>query len=158
VEGEHVLTSQNYTLTARADRIDLAVDGTSAAIIDYKSGGQYTQAKMEDGRLPQLPLEALIVEAGGFAGIKSIPVADLSYWILRGAKEGGGKISLSDPAKLRRAIDNAEKGLEALIETFDRQETAYYSLPRPHNIPAYNDYELLARVKEWTALDEGEAA
>lgn len=157
-KGDYKLPDLNFTMTARADRIDLTLDGTAGAIIDYKSGGTFSPKKMEDGRSPQLPLEALILQNGNFAGIKQVPVTDLSYWVLKGNHEGGEKTSLSDPLKLARAIENAADGLSELIQTFDHQETAYYSLPRPHNIPAYNDYEHLARVKEWTALDEGEAA
>lgn len=156
VEGQYCLNvgGQEFVMTARADRIDLSRDGTAAAIIDYKSGGQYSGTRMQNGLLPQLPLEALILEAGGFASIKSVAVANLSYWILRGSKEGGEVKSLEDPHKLSIAIDNARAGLEALIEKFDDETTPYYSLPRPQNAPLYNDYEHLARVKEWTALDE----
>ncbi len=162
-EAEGMMTIQtsgeDFVLTARADRIDVSRDGNEAAIIDYKSGGQYSGVKMQNGQLPQLPLEALILESGGFNAVKNIPVTNLSYWILHGNKDGGDIKSLADANKLDAAKTNAREGLKTLIEKFDDVATPYYSLPRPHNIPRFNDYEHLARVKEWTAVDEpGEAA
>jgi ATP-dependent helicase/nuclease subunit B len=156
VDGAYPLTidGESFIVTARADRIDLSKDGTSAAIIDYKTGGQYSMSRMENGLLPQLPLEALILENGGFEGIKLVPVTALSYWVLNGSGKGGEEKILKDEQKLRRAVENAKEGLKELVHVFNRQETAYYSLPRPHNAPRYNDYEHLARVKEWSALDD----
>lgn len=147
-----------FTLTARADRIDFSRDGSSGAIIDYKSGGTYTAKGMQDGRYPQLPLEALILEQGGFDDIKAVPVSALSYWVVNGSKDGGTIRSMQKPDELTLAKENARQGLQDLITTFDSQSTPYYSLPRPEKAPRYNDYEHLARVREWTSLDEQEDA
>lgn len=141
-----------FTLTARADRIDLSRDGTMAAIIDYKSGGQYSGAAMRDGRLPQLPLEALILTEGKFEGVPAKPVGMLAYWVLRGGSAGGEAKTLNKD--VAHAVDFARVGLDALIATFDHESTPYYSLPDLSRRPRYNDYEHLARVKEWTALGE----
>lgn len=159
--GCHTLSTgtHDFTLTARADRIDLSHDGNHAAIIDYKSGGQYSGTKMKDGYYPQLPLEALILENGGFENIKPLPVTALTYWVVNGGKDGGQEQGLSKPADIDLAKDNAREGLTALVERFNQQTTPYYSLPRPEFAPRFNDYEHLARVREWTALDEeGDAA
>lgn len=147
-----------FTLSARADRIDQTPDGRDAAIIDYKSGGSYGKKAMQDGQLPQLPLEALIVEAGAFEDTKALPVSMLSYWVVNGGKEGGSIITLDKPADVQDAKDNAREGIMNLITHFDDENTPYYSLPRPENAPKYNDYEHLARVREWAALDESEEA
>lgn len=145
-----------FTLSAIADRIDLSRDGTEAALIDYKSGGTFSQTGMVNGKYPQLPLEALILEAGGFSDLKPVNAAILSYWIVNGRGEGGKETTLQDPAKASVAKENARHGLQALIDAFDDPQTPYYSLPRPDRAPRFNDYEHLARVKEWTALDENE--
>lgn len=147
-----------FTLTARVDRIDYTKDDREAAIIDYKTGGSYSQKGMKDGRHPQLPLEALILEGGFFETVKPVPVNALAYWKVTGSGPGGKIDKLEDAAGLDEAKQNARQGLESLIATFDREDTPYYSLPRPERAPRFNDYEHLARVKEWTALDDSEDA
>lgn len=148
----------DFTLSARADRIDCSRDGREAAIIDYKSGGSYSKKAMQDGQLPQLPLEALIVESGTFEDTKALPVAALSYWVVNGGKDGGTITTLDKPDDVSAAKENARTGMMDLIAHFDNPNTPYYSLPRPENAPRYNDYEHLARVREWAALDENEEA
>lgn len=145
-----------FTLSGIADRIDLSRDGRESAIIDYKSGGSFTKQGMLNGTYPQLPLEALMVEAGGFE-IKATTVAALTYWVVNGSKDGGKETKIIDPAVLDQAKQNAREGLQQLIDTFDLESTPYYSLPRPDKAPRFNDYEHLARVREWTALDESES-
>ncbi len=54
----------DFTLTARADRLDVAGDG-GLAIIDYKTGTPPSPKEVRS-LSPQLPLEALIARAGGF--------------------------------------------------------------------------------------------
>ena len=58
-----------FTLTARADRIDIGQGGL--VITDYKTGAgvQNLATRATEGRAPQLPLEAAIAAAGGFAGV-----------------------------------------------------------------------------------------
>jgi ATP-dependent helicase/nuclease subunit B len=148
----------DFLLTARVDRIDETRDGREAAIIDYKTGGTFSLSGMKDGRHPQLPLEALILEDGGFEGVKKLDVSALAYWVVNGSGAGGDVKILQKPTDLSIAKDNARAGLENLIATFDHEDAPYYSLPRPERAPRFNDYEHLARVKEWTALDDSEEA
>ncbi len=144
-----------FTLTARADRIDLARDGSAAAIIDYKSGGKFTKKGMANGTHPQLPLEALILSEGGFEGIAAKPVGALAYWVLRGGSVAGETTVIDK--EVDAAVTAAKTGLDALIATFDRETTPYYSLPDLARRPRFNDFEHLARVKEWTALGDDES-
>ncbi len=146
----------DFSLTCRIDRADISVDGTEGSVIDYKSGGSFSQKGMASGDSPQLPLEALIWQAGGFAGQKTVPVSELAYWVLKGTKDGGTIVALKDAAKISDVIAQTKAGLTALIDTFDNKETPYLSLPKPHKAPKFNDYEHLARIKEWTALDDTE--
>ncbi len=145
-----------FTLTGIADRIDISRDGAAAAIIDYKSAGSFNKKGMMSGKYPQLPLEALILADGGFESPGAKPPSALSYWIVRGGREGGDVISLQSDGDLEKAMTGAHDGLQDLINLFDDERTPYYSLPRPDRAPRYNDYEHLARVREWTALDEAE--
>ena len=155
IKGRMVLEGPGgpFVLTGIADRIDKTRDGREAAIIDYKSAGAYRAKGMISGKYPQLPLEALILENGGFADCGMPRTQSLSYWILKGNREGGEVIALEGETDLRKAVEAARTGLQALVDLFDDESTPYYSLPHMERAPRYNDYEHLARVKEWTALD-----
>ncbi len=144
---------KDFTLTAIADRIDLM--SGRAAIIDYKSGGTYTKKGIKNGDSPQLSLEGFIVSKGGFEDIPSLPLAYLGYWILTGSATQCGKIT-ELREEIEETLKNTEEGLRDLIETFDRPETPYYSLPSAERVLRFNDYEHLARVQEWAILGEGE--
>lgn len=148
-----------FTLTARADRIDLSRDGQYAAIIDYKSAGTYTVKGLKEARHTQLPLEAVLLTSGGFSGIPPQPTAYLGYWIISGGSTPGKIVALANESDVAAAQNKALSMLTRLIDTFSDERTPYYCLPRPAFARRYDDYALLGRVKEWTSLDdEGEAA
>jgi ATP-dependent helicase/nuclease subunit B len=149
----------DFTLTARADRIDRLADG-SLAIIDYKTGGVPTKSDIVAGLAPQLPLEAAIARAGRFAGVPAAPVTQLRYWRLAGGDPAGEEIALDNESSGRRSLpepvalaDEALAGLTTLIARFDDPATRYLARPRPDHALRYNDYAHLARVKEWSAED-----
>ena len=60
-----------FTVGARADRIDLTVDG-KINVIDYKTGRARTKKEISAGYAPQLPIEGIIALNGGFAGISAV--------------------------------------------------------------------------------------
>ena len=157
ISGQTTINGQNQaqslTITARADRIDAAQSG--AAIIDYKSAGSYSKSKIIAGALPQLGVEALICAKSGFENIAPA-LSSISYWTMTGGKDPGIVTEIKDG--LDTLIDKTEKGLQHFVDAFAQQETPYYSLPRPDQAPRYNDYEHLARVKEWAALDDANNA
>jgi len=150
--GKITLQTANapFTLTARADRIDRNKNG-GAIIIDYKSGGSYSAKSMESGKTPQLPLEGLILNQGGFALDPQITTETLSYWLLSGNKKPGEAKTLDQ--NIDELIDKTQENLVNLIDSFDDESVPYYSLPNLDNAPRYNDYEYLARVKEWSVSD-----
>ncbi len=137
-----------FTLTATADRIDALTDGT-LAIIDYKTGAPPPAKEVAAGYAPQLPLEAAIAEAGGFEGVDRAEVSALDYWRLRGTEPAGERRSAGKD--VRALIDDAVDGLRRLVGAFDFEKTAYVCRPRPDAAPRYDDYEHLARVREWSA-------
>lgn len=136
-----------FTLTAKADRIDRLADG-GLVIVDYKTGEPPKPGEVKQGFAPQLPLEALIAQAGGFEGVPGGAVAALQYWRLSGG-EPPGEITPSkdDPGAL---AETARAGLARLIARFDDPETGYPAVPRPLRAPRFNDYAHLARLKEWS--------
>lgn len=143
-----------FTLTAKADRIDVLKDG-GVALIDYKTGSIPSKKEVAAGFSPQLPLEAVIARHGGFPGVPPAEIAELAFWRLSGGEQAGEEKSAGDdPMTL---ADEALAGLVALIAAFDDPATPYEARPHPDRAPRYSDYLHLARVKEWASGgDEGE--
>jgi ATP-dependent helicase/nuclease subunit B len=143
-----------FLLTAKADRIDRLKAG-GYAIIDYKTGLPPSKDEVAYGFAPQLPLEAVILAAGGFGDIEPGNVSELAYWRLSGGEPPGEIRRIeSDPREL---ADAAHDGLVRLIKTFDDPDTPYMATPRPAWATAWNDYEHLARNAEWAAGGGGES-
>jgi len=141
--------SERFLLTAIADRIDRHGDG-SLEIIDYKTGRVPSAKEVDVGMAPQLPLEAVIAEAGGFGAAATGRVSALSYWRLTGGTPPA-EIKSPSRAELRSLIEQARSGLTALVVAYDDPERVYEARPVPQFVPRYSDYEHLERVQEWTA-------
>lgn len=140
-----------FLLTAKADRVDRLKTG-GIAIIDYKTGQPPAPKHVELGFSPQLPLEAAIAAAGGFAGIAAGPVEALEVWRLTGGVEPGQiKPIAGDPAVLAA---QALAGLSRLVARYDDPKTPYESIPRAAFAPRYSDYAHLARVQEWSVAEK----
>ncbi len=145
----------DFTLTAKADRIEARADG-GLGILDYKTGQAPSQKDVARGLSPQLPLEAAIAAAGGFPGIPRGATAELAFWRLPGSASTPGEAVQIKPSDIPELAETAREGLRALIAVFDQQATPYHPQPRPGAKLAYNDYEHLARVKEWSAGGGGD--
>ena len=145
-----------FTLRGRADRIEQRPGG-GLAILDYKTGSPPSGKDVEDGRAPQLPLEAAMVHAGAFAGITG-EVAELAYWHISGGAEPGEVHLLFKGAadKTAEMAHQARDRLAALVAAFDNPARAYLSQPSPGAAPRFSEYARLARVAEWAAADDAE--
>lgn len=153
ISGTMILPGTGFTLKGKADRIDRMRDGAGWAIIDYKTGAVPDGRDIINGLSPQLPLEAGMVQAGAFPGIEQDSVAYIGHWVLSGSGAGGEEKQVKKAAATDLG-DQALKGLAGLVTLYSRQDTPYYSLPRPSAKPRYNDYVHLARVQEWSVLDD----
>jgi ATP-dependent helicase/nuclease subunit B len=142
-----------FTLTARADRIDLGEAG--AIITDYKSGQNLDglAGRALAGDAPQLALEAAIAAAGGFANVPALKVALLRYISTSGGEPPGQEIALK--AHATALAGAAQEGLTRLIAEFDRETTPYRALRRARFRYDYDAFAHLARVAEWS-IDAGE--
>ncbi len=148
----------DFTLTARVDRIDRHADG-SYAIIDYKSGGQYSATNLKTGALSQLPLEGLILTEGTYDAIQQLTdknVSYLGYWKIENSKQTINEIKTKNLAETIISIVDTKAGLLNLITTYQNPDTSYLAIPDLNNAPRFNDYAYLERIKEWAALDEPE--
>ncbi|MCH9014038.1 MAG: PD-(D/E)XK nuclease family protein, partial [Proteobacteria bacterium] len=141
------------TLTAKADRIERRAGG-GLVVIDYKTGVVPSDPEVERGMASQLPLEAAIARAGGFAELPAGTVARLEYWRVSGGEPPGERkpLKLEAEAEAAAALD----GLRALIAHYDDADTPYPARPRSEWARRFSDYRHLSRVKEWGAGGEDE--
>ncbi len=159
-----------FTLTAKADRIDSR--GDHAVVIDYKSGATPATPDIVKGRSPQLPLEALILTKGGFAGKAfADDRVSLHYWTITGKRDPLGITDLETkkvtqkkiPVVVSDLIRKAEEGFTLLMNAFMTDVTPYTPVI-PSGNRLYDDqkaYKHLARCDEWGVAgdaDESEAA
>ncbi len=151
-----------FKLTARVDRID-RYQNSAIAIFDYKTGSSPSLKQMLTGLAPQLPLEAAIARAGGFNKIKDVKATAGIFVLAVSGGQPPGKLVSFDLAREKSVevktfddlADFAREKMEALVKTFADQTTPYLSIPRPKWRGRFGEYDHLARIKEWSANEEG---
>lgn len=151
---EYEAPAGKFTITARADRIDITKDG-KVNIVDYKTGSARSKKEIFAGYAPQLPVEGLIASKGGFYEEKDgkktpVPAAEVNeliYWKL-GKEEI--RYSAVDGKTGVDIIEQTSEQLHKLVSLFDFETTPYMARPNPNHLPFYSDYEHLARAKEWS--------
>lgn len=116
-----------FTVRARADRIDLTPEG-EAVIIDYKTGQVPSFIAMGRGTAPQLGIEAMIAEDGGFEALGRRRVADLIH--VKVTATFDAKPAENTKGRARDIIDSTRQGLQDLIAAFDMKTTPYLFLSR----------------------------
>ena len=138
---------RNFVIKAKADRVDETKDGY-LNIIDYKTGHGRTCQEMETAKAPQLPIEALIAEAGGYEEVPAKKVSSLRYWTFE-------KETATNAEQTATAMAKTEDSLRNLIRAFDDESRAYLARPVPSKQQIYTDYEHLSRFLEWAVKDDG---
>lgn len=154
IKGEVTIDqcARTFVIHARADRID--TDPSGALIIsDYKTGKPPGANELGVGLAPQLPLEAMIAQKGGFSSITGRRVSALRVLRMSGTARAGER---SEFANVEELIRINERELRALIERYDQAAYPYRSRPVPKFARDQGDFDHLARVKEWTAADASE--
>ena len=146
-----------FTLTARADRIDVC--GDTVVITDYKTGASLSKLRKdaEEGFAPQLALEAAIVLASGFAGLDATKVSGLRYISASGGEPAGMEVPLR-AEDFGLLAERTRKDAERLITLFDDPATPYAAVRRARFSYDYDDYAHLARVAEWSGSGDEEEA
>jgi len=156
IKGE-MPVGRHFTLTGRADRIERRADH-SVFIADYKTGIPPAAKAILDGTAPQLPLEAVMAEAGAFGPAFAARVTELAFWRLSGRHAAGEEkeVFAGKPDDLRAAIDLAAKNLPVLVAKFADPATPYLARPHPQRAPYADPYAGLSRRAEWEADDESD--
>jgi ATP-dependent helicase/nuclease subunit B len=142
-----------FTLTGRADRIDLFADGT-ASIIDYKTGGVPSDPQIEKLLAPQLPLEGAMLLAGGFGDTRATRLRKFVHIKLSGGDPPGDVIEARADA-MSKAIEVRAR-LTDHIAQYDNERTGYRSREMPERVTDKGDYDHLARVAEWSRVEDDE--
>ncbi|MCR5225488.1 MAG: PD-(D/E)XK nuclease family protein [Alphaproteobacteria bacterium] len=138
-------SKNSIELAARADRIDVSLDG-EISIIDYKTGITPSKTNTISGDKPQLSIEAAIGLNNGFH-IDATNVVKMSFWKLDGKNAGGTILDVATNAEeIAQAVANMLEKLSFTIGEYNVRGAPYNI-----NIHAeYGDaYKHLARVKEW---------
>jgi ATP-dependent helicase/nuclease subunit B len=143
-----------FTVTARADRIEL--DATGAAVIDFKTGAAPSQKQVLNGFSPQLTLTAAILAAGGFAPkAPAAEASELLYVRVIGRTEAGEVCDVSRPGRnnaltAAQMADEELERLKAAVAAFDDEAKPYASWVAPQFMGNFGgNYDHLARVWEW---------
>ena len=162
VEVTGKLMLGDFTLTAKADRLDRYDDGCFE-IIDYKTGAIPRKSHIEEHLAPQLTLEAAILRDGIFedrrdAAPKALsgPCTELTYMKLT------GRTPAAEPTVFEcsdETVDGVLDMLRQLIANYDDPSQPYlvHIRPRPR-FGAQNladmPFDHLARSPEWHDEDE----
>jgi ATP-dependent helicase/nuclease subunit B len=157
IEGRWTLVTagEAFTLVGRADRIERRRDGR-IAILDYKTGAVPTRKDAEEGRAPQLLLEAAMARAGAFGPDFAGGTSELVYWRLSGDHDKGKAVRLLKDATddgIDLAVADAGDQLRMLIESYDDPRSCYPAQPLPAH-PRHDPYAQLSRAAEWGAAEE----
>jgi ATP-dependent helicase/nuclease subunit B len=148
------LTGGDVEIVATADRLD-ELAGGGWRILDYKTGQVPGATKVVQGAAPQLALEAMILEAGGYSTISADAKATaLVYWKLSGGEEPGKEKNLGASADDGTLYaDLARTRIAALAERMLLGDAPFESRPHPARGTPGDDYDHLARVDEWASGD-----
>jgi ATP-dependent helicase/nuclease subunit B len=148
-----------FVLSGRADRIDQRVDG-GFEIIDFKTGSLPSVGAMQQLLAPQLLLEAAMVGADAFDGIRARGAAALTY-----VKVGlGPQAFLPQPFALPRdvslgeMIDRMTRDTQGWVDRLLLRDDMPFI---PNRLPVHNrryagTYDHLARTGEWRRDDDVE--
>ena len=144
------VAGSDFTLSCRADRIDLMADG-SARIIDYKTGGVPSLKEVDVGLAPQLTLQAAILAHGGFRDVPSRQTDAIWYVQLSGGNPAGDVEDLKKlPTPVRQLAESHLAELQKLLARYASPGQPYYPRTIMKKDEDPSDYDHLSRYQEWT--------
>ena len=148
-----------FTLTAKADRIELSATG--ASVLDFKTGAAPSSKQVKAGFAPQLTLTAAILADGGFVDTRGpVTPEELTYVRVVGRKRAGEAAVRASGAEAVALAEAALAGLMSRVADFDQETTPYVSWAAPQFMGNFGgNYDHLARVWEWHVVgdDSGDA-
>jgi ATP-dependent helicase/nuclease subunit B len=143
---EFPVGDSKFKLTARADRIDI-LPGSTAHIIDFKTGGVPSADQVAKKFSPQLTLEAAMLANGAFAGAGKHQTAALTYVRITGGVPPGElkpvKIPVMDAALAHLA------SLTRLLLDYQSVQQAYPPRFGFNSEDDASEFDHLSRYQEW---------
>lgn len=139
------LPVDGVNLTGIADRIEIGPD--HVAILDFKTGKPPTNEQVNSGLSPQLLLETAMLMAGAIEDVPKATPTELIYWQFGGSKPAPQDVDVE--GGIVAGAEKALTSLRALLARYANPEQAFYSKPRVQFLKPYDEYDLLARRKEW---------
>lgn len=145
-KGKAVLETLNFTLTARADRIDQSNTG-ALRIYDYKTGTPPSKDAQKHFD-KQLLLESAIAEIAGFGDLPPAPVAEATYI-------GLGTKPVEQPAPLDEVpVTQIWGEFQQLIQAYTNPDQGYTARRALQKDTDASDYDHLSRFGEWDVTDD----
>ncbi|MFN4057738.1 MAG: PD-(D/E)XK nuclease family protein [Roseinatronobacter sp.] len=145
-KGRLNLTTPPFTITAKADRIDLWPDGV-AHVIDYKTGNPPSTSEQKAFD-KQLLLQALMTSEGAFDGLDPLQVARITFVGL------GGTFKLVETQITEVLLTDLRRDLEQLLTAYLDPATGYIARRALKGERDASDYDHLSRFGEWTLQDD----
>ncbi len=146
-----------FTLTAKADRIELSETG--AAVLDFKTGGVPSAKQVKAGFAPQLTLTGAILARSGAGPSGPVEPEELTYVRVVGRKVPGSAEVRGRGEEAAALSEAAFEGLQRRVARFDDPDTPYLSWVAPQFMGNFGgNYDHLARVWEWHVIGGDEAA
>lgn len=150
VEGQRKIKGLDFTLTAKADRIDQDVDG-GLIIYDYKSGSLPSESEIKYFK-KQLHLEAAIAAVGGFDKVPTGAPSRLEYIGLSGKYMSSTGEVRSEPSSLQHA-KAVWMELTELMTAYADPLKGFPARTRMQKIGFTYEFDHLARKGEWEESD-----
>jgi ATP-dependent helicase/nuclease subunit B len=141
-----------FTLTGRADRIDILSSG-KARLVDYKTGRIPTSPQVRSGLAPQLTLEAAMLSEGGFETVPSVETSELLYIKLSGGEPPGLLVPVTEIDIMTKAFEHLEK-FKALMRAYDDATHGYIPRAAMEKEQDVSPFDHLSRWREWSLAEE----
>jgi RecB family exonuclease len=143
--GSASMTDPLFTLTAKADRIDVSAEG-DALIYDYKTGSPPSEKEQKTFE-KQLLLEAAIVDQGGFEGLETARTLTATY------------IGLTPQVLVPAPLEDVPTAvvwdeLRVLMQRWADHSRGYTARMTPKLMKYASDYDHLSRYGEWDDTTE----
>lgn len=140
ITAARMIAALSFTLTARADRIDLK-DDDRLVLYDYKTGQPPTESQQKKFD-KQLLLEAAMAEAGAFVGIDPTEVAEARFIGLSAAKEVAAPLSTEPTEKVWAEFVK-------MMGAYHQHNTGYTARRMLEKDTNTGEFDQLARFGEW---------
>lgn len=131
-----------FKLKAKADQLE--INQNKVTVIDFKTGVLPSHIDIVSGFSPQVTLEGLIAQNGGFS--EEHKVEKLIYIQFSTGKDFGKILEIKEPIK---RISEAKTNIQELINLYINGNTPFLICPYLEKAPIYSDYKYLERIEEW---------